>query len=254
MKFFFERDVPKTELRTPRPTILPAKNGLSGSALYRHSRLGGDFFDFVPISATRMLFLLSDIAGKRDQALHIAAILQDALNERAPALLKDGDTNVSDAVTELALDLNRVIIQAAGGVRPAPTFIGCLDEQFGLIHYINAGHPPAFIRSEGEIIQLAPPACPSVCFPMLRTTPPFPSFSPARRSCWYQREWWRPLQGDRSLEQRACASSLKSTTSSPRNIYAVNYWIRRSSSRNSPRHLVRSSRLPGFVRGRKRMT
>jgi len=160
MKFFFDRDVPKTDLRTPRPTILPAKNGLSGSALYRHSRLGGDFFDFVPISATRILFLLSDIAGKRDEALHIAAILQDALIERAPALLKDGDANVSDAVTELALDLNRVIIQAAGGVRPAPTFIGCLDEQFGLIHYISAGHSPAFIHNDTEITQLAPTGLP----------------------------------------------------------------------------------------------
>ena len=160
MKFFFERDVPKPDLRTPRPTILPAKSGLSGSALYRHSRLGGDFFDFVPISATRMLLLLSDIAGRRDEALHIAAILQDALYEHAPRLLKDADANVSDAVTELALDLNRVIIQAAGGVRPAPTFIGCLDEQFGLIHYISAGHPPAFIRSDAEVIELAPTGLP----------------------------------------------------------------------------------------------
>ncbi|HWC16327.1 MAG TPA: SpoIIE family protein phosphatase [Terriglobales bacterium] len=160
MKLFFERDVPKANLRTPRPTVLPAKNGLTGSALYRHSRLGGDFFDFVPISPTRVLFLLSDIAGKRDEALHIAAILQDALLERAPALLKDEDANLSDGVTELALDLNRTIIQAAGGVRPAPTFIGCLDEQFGLIHYISAGHPPAYICSDGEITQLDPTGLP----------------------------------------------------------------------------------------------
>ncbi|HVH86578.1 MAG TPA: SpoIIE family protein phosphatase [Terriglobales bacterium] len=160
MKLFFEREAPKANLRTPRPSVLPAKSNLAGSALYRASRVGGDYFDFVPISSTRTLFLLSDVAGKREEAMHIAAILQDALHERAPALLGDEDGNVSDAVTSLALELNRTVIQAAGGVRPAPTFIGCLDEQFGLIHYISAGHPPAFIRSDGEITQLDPTGLP----------------------------------------------------------------------------------------------
>ena len=94
------------------------------------------------------------VAGKRDEALNIAATVQDAMRERAPELLSDADANVSDGVTELALELNRTVMQAAGGVRPAPAFVGCLDEQFGLLHYVNAGHTPAFIRINGEITQL----------------------------------------------------------------------------------------------------
>src|SRR5690348_3843821 len=111
----FEREVPKTNLRLPRPAVLPDRDQLSVSALYRGSRVGGDFFDFVSISGTRMVFLLSDVAGRRDEAMHIAASVQDVLAQRAPALLQDQDANVSDAVTELALDLNRAVIQAAGG-------------------------------------------------------------------------------------------------------------------------------------------
>ena len=154
LKLFFEREVPKSSLRIPRPAVLPAKPALSVSAGYKGSRIGGDYYDFLPLSDTRMLFLLTDVAGKRDEALNIAATVQDAMRERAPELLSDADANVSDGVTELALELNRTVMQAAGGVRPAPAFVGCLDEQFGLLHYVNAGHTPAFIRINGEITQL----------------------------------------------------------------------------------------------------
>jgi serine phosphatase RsbU (regulator of sigma subunit) len=107
-----------------------------------------------------MLFLLSDVAGRRAEALNIAAALQDTTRERAVELLGDQDANVSDGVTALALELNRTVIQTAGGVRPAPTFLACLDEQFGLLHYVNAGHTPAFIGSDGNVTQLDPTGLP----------------------------------------------------------------------------------------------
>jgi serine phosphatase RsbU (regulator of sigma subunit) len=154
MRLFFEREAPKANLRIPRPSVLPENDGLSASALYRGSRVGGDYFDFVPVNSTRMLFLLSDVAGKRDEVMNVAAALQDILSDRAVSLLAEEDANVSDGVTALALELNRTVMQSAGGVRPAPTFLACLDEQFGLLHYVNAGHTPAFIRNDAEVLQL----------------------------------------------------------------------------------------------------
>jgi len=160
MRLFFEREAPKQNLRIPRPSIIPDRADLSVSAVYQGSRIGGDYYDFLPLSDTRIVFLLSDVAGKRDEALNIAAAVQDAMHERAPELLSDPDANVSDGVTELVLDLNRTVIQAAGGVRPAPAFVGCLDEQFGLVHYVSAGHTPAFIKGKGEVTQLDPTGLP----------------------------------------------------------------------------------------------
>lgn len=160
MRLFFEREAPKLSLRTPRPSVVPDRTDLSVSARYHGSRIGGDYYDFLPISDTRIVFLLTDVAGKRDAALNIAAALQDAVHERAPELLSDADANVSDGVTALVLDLNRTVMQAAGGVRAAPAFVGCLDEQFGLVHYVNAGHIPAFIKGHGEVIQLDPTGLP----------------------------------------------------------------------------------------------
>src|SRR4051812_37110821 len=156
MKLFFERETVKPTLRTPQPSVLPSKADLSASARYKGSRIGGDYYDFFPLSNTRMLFLLSDVAGKRDEALHIAAAVQDAMRQRAPEFLGEEDANLAEGVTNLALELNRTVMQTAGGVRPAPTFLGCLDEQFGLMHYVSAGHTPAFIKSDGDITQLDP--------------------------------------------------------------------------------------------------
>src|SRR5579859_3103391 len=120
MKLFFERETVKPNLRMPQPSVLPEKPDLSVSARYKGSRIGGDYYDFFPLSETRMLFLLSDVAGKREEALHIAAAVQDAMRDRAPELLGDTDANLALGVTNLALELNRVVMQTAGGVRPAP--------------------------------------------------------------------------------------------------------------------------------------
>ena len=160
MKRFFERAAPKSNLRTPQPSLLPDKPDLSVSARYKGSRIGGDYYDFFPINDTRIIFMLTDVAGKRDEALHIAAAVQDAMRQRAPELLSDADANLAEGVTNLVLELNRTIMQSAGGVRSAPTFLGCLDEQFGLIHYVSAGHTPAFVKSDGEITQLDPTGLP----------------------------------------------------------------------------------------------
>jgi len=156
----FEREAPKTNLRQPQPSVLPTKPELSVSARYKGSRIGGDYYDFFTISDTRTIFLLSDVAGKREEALHIAAAVQDSMRELATELLSDEDANVAEGVTKLVLELNRTVMQTAGGVRSAPTFLACLDEQFGLMHYDSAGHTPAFIKSDGDVTQLDPTGFP----------------------------------------------------------------------------------------------
>ncbi len=160
MKRFFEREAPKRDLRIPRPSVLPSDAELTVSALYKGSRIGGDFYEFLSLSDTRMLFLLADIAGRRDEALNIAASVQDMMRERAPELLSDPEGNVAEGVTALTIELNRTVMSVAGGVRPAPAFLGCLDEQFGLMHYVSAGHTPAFVKDAQGLAQLDPSGLP----------------------------------------------------------------------------------------------
>lgn len=121
------------------------------AASYRAARVGGDYFDFIQIGDDRLIFVLLDIAGKRDQALHIAAGVQDALRTKAPELFRAEDLNEADAVTDLVLAVNQAILDAAGGVRCAPGIVGCYNETMGIVSYINAGSVPALFRFNGDI-------------------------------------------------------------------------------------------------------
>src|SRR5262245_30936808 len=122
MNFIHRAPASNQEGRHPLPPVLPARAGLGISACYRTARVGGDFYDFVEVSETRVLFTLLDIAGKKEEALNIAAGAQAVLRERGQDLLGREDVNVADALTDLLLEINRTILAAANGVRCAPAF------------------------------------------------------------------------------------------------------------------------------------
>lgn len=151
MRLPFHKSVDTTELRKPSPTVLPNLPGSDLVALYRAARVGGDFFDFVQVGDDRLVFVLIDIAGQRDQAMNIAAAVQDSLRSLTPELFGAPDLNEADAVTDLVLSVNQTILQAAGGVRCAPGIVGCYNEPTGIVSYINAGSVPALLRLDGEI-------------------------------------------------------------------------------------------------------
>lgn len=119
-------------------------------ALYRGARVGGDFYDFIATGQQRMLVLLLDIAGKRDEALHIAASVQEVFRGAADLFAAD-DVNEPVAITGLLLEINRAIMTVAEGVRCAPGFLGCYNETIGTLCYINAGHTPALLKDDGGV-------------------------------------------------------------------------------------------------------
>ena len=154
MRFPFQQVEPVRVLRQPAPSRVPRLEHSSISALYRAARIGGDFYEFLPTPSGRLVFVLLDIAGRRDEALDIAARVQDWFREQAPALFSELDLNESDALTQLAVGLNRAILQAAEGVRCAPAFLGCYNEAVGTVIYINAGHTPALLKDQDGVAVL----------------------------------------------------------------------------------------------------
>ncbi len=119
-------------------------------ALYRGARVGGDFYDFIAAGEHRMLVLLLDIAGKRDEALDIAATVQEVFRGAADLFAAD-QVNEPVAITGLLLEINRAIMTVVDGVRCAPGFLGCYNEIVGTMCYINAGHTPALLKDNGEV-------------------------------------------------------------------------------------------------------
>jgi serine phosphatase RsbU (regulator of sigma subunit) len=123
---------------TPCPVNLAKLQGLDLSARYHSDRCRGDFFDALAIGS-RLIFLLTDIAGPRVETHVIAAEAQVAFRERAWDLFGATAANESDAIAILAHDVNRSLMDAANGVRFAPTFLGCFNTTLGILTYCNAG-------------------------------------------------------------------------------------------------------------------
>jgi serine phosphatase RsbU (regulator of sigma subunit) len=146
MRLPFTRTEPAVHRDKPEPSPAPTLANTTIAAVYRGARVGGDFFDFVTTPSGRLLFLLLDIAGRREEAFNIAAAAQELLHDAGPKMFEDPEANESLVLTDLALELNRTIMEAAGGVRCAPAFLGCYQPALGMIWYLNAGHTPGLIR------------------------------------------------------------------------------------------------------------
>jgi serine phosphatase RsbU (regulator of sigma subunit) len=153
MKLFQNTALERT-LRRPQPTAIPQLGNSSISAQYRAARVGGDFYDFLVTDSQRLVFLLLDVAGKREETLDIAAAVQDRMRPLAGELFNADDINEADALPALLIELNRVIMQAAGGVRCSPAFLGCYQEEVGTLAYINAGHTPALLKDHEGVTHL----------------------------------------------------------------------------------------------------
>jgi sigma-B regulation protein RsbU (phosphoserine phosphatase) len=124
------------------------------AAIYYGHRTGGDFYDFVRVSPTRVLFALLDVAGRLDANRGIVAAAQSTLRKAGAELLSREDINEPDAMIEICLQLNHSIRQAAGRTCPCPVFSGCYNEGLGTVCYFNAGHTPGLLRDGTGITEL----------------------------------------------------------------------------------------------------
>jgi serine phosphatase RsbU (regulator of sigma subunit) len=144
MKIPFAKPQPKAAQRMPdRPPAVELRS-ITVGALYRGARQGGDYFDYIS-AGPRLLMLMLDIAGRREEAFNIAASVQTTFRAAADLFAID-DVNESVALSQLLLEVNRAIIEAAGGVRCAPGIIASYNEIAGTLWYINAGHIPPLMR------------------------------------------------------------------------------------------------------------
>lgn len=114
------------------------------AAVYTGQRVAGDFYDFLRVGPSRMLFVLLDIAGLRADTREILIAVQKTFQTLAPELFVGEDFNETTAMIELCHEMNRTILR--GGLRSCPAFIGCYNEDLGTVCYANAGHTPALLR------------------------------------------------------------------------------------------------------------
>jgi len=165
---------------TPLPMVLPTLTGLDLHARYYSTRTGGDFFDAVA-AGPHVVFLLTDIAGRRAGAHTIAAATQDIFRLRVPELFTTEVINMMDTLGILAHEVNQAIYTAAGGSRLAPTFLGCFNLHLGLLAYINSGGQPAIFRDTDGTRILGHVTMPLGLFTHLTFEPAIQAFEPGSR-------------------------------------------------------------------------
>jgi serine phosphatase RsbU (regulator of sigma subunit) len=117
-----------------------------------------------------------DVAGQRDHALTVAASVQEVLHQRTPTLLKDGGDE--QAVTALALELNRVVLDSAHGICSAPAFVACYDQDIHTVTYVNAGHTPGLLKDAKGVLDLEPNGLPFGLFSHATHNAQFCALSP----------------------------------------------------------------------------
>lgn len=125
------------------PTIL----GWDLAAYYRPARLvGGDFYDFIPLTGGRYALVIADVADKGVPAAIFMATCRTLI--RAVAVTSNTPAEALEQVNKLLMYDNRTDL-----------FFTCwyaiLDPVAGTLSYSSGGHnPPLLIRPDGKIIEL----------------------------------------------------------------------------------------------------
>jgi sigma-B regulation protein RsbU (phosphoserine phosphatase) len=130
------------------PQRLPQIAGIDCAGACRPAQgVGGDYYDFLSLSAGRLGIALGDVAGKGIPAALLMASLQASL--RGQRLSGPAD------LAQLMTNLNFLIHEASPDNRYATFFYGELDPATRRMDYVNAGHnAPMIFRAAGAVERL----------------------------------------------------------------------------------------------------
>lgn len=150
--FLFPSNTEKRATNDPIRCELPALRGAEIAALYYDQRRAGDFYEFLRVGKSRMLFALLDMAGRRADTREILRAAQKTFRATAAQRFAREDFNETTAMMDLCHGLNRTILR--GGIRACPGFLGCYNEELGTLCYASAGHTPALVHDAAGITRL----------------------------------------------------------------------------------------------------
>lgn len=109
-------------------------------------QVGGDYFDYIPITSERQGIAIGDVAGKGVSASLLMASLRAALHS---------EISPEYYMPRMIEKLNNFIYRSSASNRFISFFFGELNRTTGEFKYINAGHNPPFVlNKKGKILHL----------------------------------------------------------------------------------------------------
>jgi len=100
--------------------------------------VGGDYYDFIPISEGKWGLVIGDVSGKGFPAALFMAMSRTCVRSNAI-----GDATASEAI----IKANRIIAQDSSSGMFITLFYSVLDLKNKKLHYVNAGHNPPMVFS-----------------------------------------------------------------------------------------------------------
>jgi serine phosphatase RsbU (regulator of sigma subunit) len=155
----FHLDRSKSQVGGPVEADTVQLPDASLAAVYSAPPSGGDFYDFLRVGTTRVLFALLECADRADDNQEITSAVAATFREAGPRMFAEEDLNLAEAMIELCLQLNRTILET-GKTRSCPAFAACYEESLSTVWYVNAGHAAALVRDPAAITELPPTGLP----------------------------------------------------------------------------------------------
>jgi sigma-B regulation protein RsbU (phosphoserine phosphatase) len=135
------------------PEAPPAWKGVEISVSHRASQMvGGDYYDFLPVSAggkQALLLVVADVEGKGAASALVMANVQATLHALA---------DHAEPLVRLPATINQKILEGARSsqnmgrnTKYLTMFMAFVENEGRRLHYVNAGHvPPVIVRADGR--------------------------------------------------------------------------------------------------------
>ena len=135
--------------REIQESLLPRREfSHGGLAVHAHFRpateVGGDYFDVFPLSGSRLILTIGDVAGHGLSTGLLMAMVKSAV----ATLVHDGHRGVG-----LLENLNELLLRQSAKNRMVTLALLEVDEAVGCVTITNTGHPPAFVLRPGDEIE-----------------------------------------------------------------------------------------------------
>ncbi|MBL7891505.1 MAG: PP2C family protein-serine/threonine phosphatase [Bacteroidia bacterium] len=128
------------------PSSLPNDEKMEMSAVYLpHQQVGGDYYDFIRINESEVVFCMGDVSGKGVAA----ALLMSNFQANLRVLL-----HLHKSLVDLIRELNKKVMANAKGEKFITFFIAKYNVKSRTLHYVNAGHNPPILVNGTNTMQL----------------------------------------------------------------------------------------------------
>ena len=137
------RDIQRSFLPSSAPRV-PGFD-LAGTSI-SHDKVGGDYYDFIAISETRIGLAIADVSGKGIPA----ALLMAGFRMSLLAEIRN-----EFAIRAVMRKVNQLLHESTERDRFVTAFYGVLDWRNNVLIFSNAGHnPPLLLRADGSTEEL----------------------------------------------------------------------------------------------------